>query len=71
MKQYSMVSVLAKRAAFIFRVEVQDVVLFLDYPKDGNSKLYRNISTYVPIYKATSKGKINIQEIFPNATSIH
>jgi hypothetical protein len=59
-----------KRTAFIFSAEEEDVVLSLDYPKDGDSKLYRNNGAYVPIYKASAEGKINIQEILPNATSI-
>jgi len=59
-----------KRIAFIFRAEEEDGVFSLEYPKDGGSKLYRNIDTYVPIYTASSQGKMNIQEIFPNAASI-
>jgi hypothetical protein len=59
-----------ERATFIFRAEEEDRVLSLDYPKDGGSKLYRNIGTYVPIYTASSEGKMNIQEIFPNAASM-
>jgi hypothetical protein len=63
-------SVLVKRAAFIFRAEAEDGVLLLDYPKDGGSKLPRNIGTSVPIYTASSEGNITIQEIFPNVASI-
>jgi len=59
-----------KRTAFIFRAEEEDGVLSLDYPKDRDSKLYRNVGTYVPIYTVSSEGKINIQEIFPSAVSI-
>jgi len=68
--QYGKASALVKRAAFFFRAEEEDGLLSLDYPKDGSSKLYRNNDTYVPIYTASSEGKMNIQEIFPNAASI-
>jgi hypothetical protein len=60
---------LVKCAPFVSRAEEEDGVLSLDYPKDGGSKLYRNIDTSVPIYTASSEGKMNSQEIFPNETS--
>ena len=54
-----------KRTAFIFRAQ-EEGILSLDYSKDGGSKLYRNIGTYIPIYTVPSEGK----EIFRNYFSI-